>query len=458
MKKHWDSLKAKSNLAQIQSSAPSTTSDVVVEVDSKSKKRGSAASSSGSRKKKKVSQEIDNQSNNNAAVAVNRTTTETGKESSFIPNLIKLYLKYIDQVSAEANESVVIAFIETFLEFLIDLLSQLPTRRFLRTLLDDLNIITSTKLSYYYKSSVSAEKNESASSSSLIVHLTEILDKYMNFPFHDQTGKAALPQEITTRYYSRVHQLQQIAYNHYFEELKDLVFSSIGRLLKEETLRKHFLPLSLSQVIDIVIKLGRLSHTDIKLLKDKYMPSTAVIGESLTDNELEEDMDCEELYEYIIQVLLDYLLPRPSPLEEINNLPLYPTEKIFWNANLIPASQVASVDKVFALPKLNLQFLTMFDYLLRNFILYRVESVYQIRQDIVDAIKRMGHYEGMKGNIVFKGWARMGIPINSVAINDIGKPTLGAIAPAFVNASTTVIPITVYNCLFILNAFQSQYF
>lgn len=42
-----------------------------------------------------------------------------------------------------------------------------------------------------------------------------------------------------------------------------------------------------------------------------------------------------------------------------------------------------------ALPKLNLQFLTLHDYLLRNFNLFRLESTYEIRQDVEDVVTRM---------------------------------------------------------------------
>lgn len=42
-----------------------------------------------------------------------------------------------------------------------------------------------------------------------------------------------------------------------------------------------------------------------------------------------------------------------------------------------------------ALAKLNLQFLTLHDYLLRNFNLFRLESTYEIRQDIEDVVFRM---------------------------------------------------------------------
>ena len=45
-----------------------------------------------------------------------------------------------------------------------------------------------------------------------------------------------------------------------------------------------------------------------------------------------------------------------------------------------------------ALPKLNLQFLTFHDYLLRNFNLFRLEATYEIREDISDVIGRVGAF------------------------------------------------------------------
>lgn len=45
-----------------------------------------------------------------------------------------------------------------------------------------------------------------------------------------------------------------------------------------------------------------------------------------------------------------------------------------------------------ALPKLNLQFLTFHDYLLRNFNLFRLEATYEIREDISDVIGRVAAF------------------------------------------------------------------
>lgn len=54
-------------------------------------------------------------------------------------------------------------------------------------------------------------------------------------------------------------------------------------------------------------------------------------------------------------------------------MPLYPTEDIIWNEAVVP-TEYYNGNKCLALPKLNLQFLTLHDYLLRNFQLFRLES------------------------------------------------------------------------------------
>lgn len=50
---------------------------------------------------------------------------------------------------------------------------------------------------------------------------------------------------------------------------------------------------------------------------------------------------------------------------QVNELPLYPNETLLWDENLVPLGQYYG-GKVMALPKLNLQFLTSHDYLLRR--------------------------------------------------------------------------------------------
>lgn len=62
-----------------------------------------------------------------------------------------------------------------------------------------------------------------------------------------------------------------------------------------------------------------------------------------------------------------------SQLDALNEMPLYPTDDIIWDENIVP-TEYFSGEGCLALPKLNLQFLTLHDYLLRNFNLFRLES------------------------------------------------------------------------------------
>ncbi len=62
-------------------------------------------------------------------------------------------------------------------------------------------------------------------------------------------------------------------------------------------------------------------------------------------------------------------------------------QDILFDDNLVP-SQNYTGEGTLALPKLNLQFLTFHDYLLRNFNLFRLESTYEIREDLALVVER----------------------------------------------------------------------
>jgi intron-binding protein aquarius len=53
-------------------------------------------------------------------------------------------------------------------------------------------------------------------------------------------------------------------------------------------------------------------------------------------------------------------------------------QEFIWDENLVPGEYYQGENPL-ALPKLNLQFLTLHDYLLRNFKLFQLESTYEIR-------------------------------------------------------------------------------
>ncbi len=92
---------------------------------------------------------------------------------------------------------------------------------------------------------------------------------------------------------------------------------------------------------------------------------------------------------YLLEVLITTYQRRQFQREVVNAMPLYPTEQLLFDQNKVPSLNYTG-EHCLALPKLNLQFLTLYDYLLRNFHLFRLEATYEIREDIADVIKRLG--------------------------------------------------------------------
>merc|ERR1719446_824584 len=96
----------------------------------------------------------------------------------------------------------------------------------------------------------------------------------------------------------------------------------------------------------------------------------------------------ERLRKLLVEILINRLQRPTMQQDDIEKMPLYPTEQLIWDPNLVPEENYSGEFSL-ALPKLNLQFLTIHDYLLRNFNLFRLESTYEVRGDVHDSIPRM---------------------------------------------------------------------
>lgn len=177
-------------------------------------------------------------------------------------------------------------------------------------------------------------------------------------------------------------------------------------------------------ILDIAGKLGRLSERDLESFyapgEKANAPSTqSIVKSSITLLSPVEFLEDSPQRSFILDVLIDALSERRNQLETLNRLSLYPSEELLWDQYQVPLENTYSSDYPLALPKLNLQFLTIHDYLLRNFILFRLESAFEIREDIIDSIKRMGPKSGAKGTTLFGGWARMALPIFQANIDEV---------------------------------------
>ncbi|CAK9317062.1 unnamed protein product [Citrullus colocynthis] len=337
-------------------------------------------------------------------------------EVKFLRNLIEEFLEVLDgEVFPQSNsgdgndqfidvnglvegDNACILYCERFMEFLIDLLSQLPTRRYLRPLVADVGVVAKCHLSALYKH----EKGK------LFAQLVDLLQFYEGFEINDHVGTQLTDDEVLQSHYDRVQSFQLLAFKK-IPKLRELALANVGSIHKRADLAKKLLVLSLPELKDLVC-------SKLKLVSKEDPWSDRV--------------------DFLIEVVVSFFEKQQSQKEAINALPLYPNEEIMWDESVVPSINYSG-EGCLALPKLNLQFLTLHDYLLRNFNLFRLESTYEIREDIQEAVPHLLAYINNEGQTAFRGWSRMAVPIKEFKITEVKQPNIGEVKPSSVTADVT---------------------
>uniref|UniRef100_A0ABM5FAI4 RNA helicase aquarius isoform X1 n=1 Tax=Pogona vitticeps TaxID=103695 RepID=A0ABM5FAI4_9SAUR len=331
------------------------------------------------------------------------TKAQAYQERRFLSQLIQKFISVLKSIPISGPVSMdKVHYCERFIELMIDLEALLPTRRWFNTVLDDSHLVV-----HCYLSSLAKREKEGH----LFCQLLDMLKFYTGFEINDQTGNALTENEMTTIHYDRITSLQRAAFAH-FPELYNFALSNVSAVDTRDSLVKLFGPLSPNTLHQVASYLCLLPA-------------------------LPEGEDTSYGKDVLLELLVSRHERRISQIQQLNQMPLYPTEKIIWDENIVP-TEYYSGEGCLALPKLNLQFLTLHDYLLRNFNLFRLESTYEIRQDIEDSVSRMKPWQSEYGGVVFGGWARMAQPIVSFTVIEVSKPNIGENWPMRVRADVTV--------------------
>ncbi|XP_076822195.1 RNA helicase aquarius-like [Clavelina lepadiformis] len=318
------------------------------------------------------------------------TKQKNNFDRTFLQNLMN---KFCDMVSAKEFSNDLIDYCQRFLDLLIDLVSCLPTRRWFNTLLSDSHVVVRCTKSALYDND------------DVFTQLVETLRMYASFEVNDLTGEPLSKQEMVSVHYQRINRLQKCAFAK-FPALREFSLGTVAHIDKREALTKHMRGLSIDDLTRLC------NEVDIKTLG--------------TDSK-----------DAVLEMLVSYHERRPTQLDAINASPLYPTEHVLWDDNLTKTENFM-MDTCLALPKLNLQFLTLHDYLLRNFNLFRLESAYEIRNDIEDAVHKMRALAAEDGGCVFRGWARMALPVQTFSIVEVAKPNISESCPSQVRADVSI--------------------
>ncbi|KAG7361498.1 DNA-binding protein [Nitzschia inconspicua] len=309
-------------------------------------------------------------------------------------------------------------FLHRSLELLIDLLSLESARLFLVSYLESIDFSVRCRL---------AVGNEFAIPENLrlVQYLLTKVNSLLVFPIQDTTHKSLSKVDMISLHHDRATTLQKIAYRHYPRDLQQVIYSGVGLLCADNTaknsyLERSFVGFSDDQLTDLLYRL-RLIPDNEKIRNRKYM----------------------------LQVLANHLYIPPYPTDQLKAYPLYPTEGVLWDLSVIPASSFQlRATQVLALPKLNSQYLSFQDYLIRNFELVRLESAYEIRSDIVNVVKRVRPVlrqtsvedeDDILLKTEFNGWSRMALELTEPAkITEVRPPKLGEITSSQVTLEFTV--------------------
>ena len=329
----------------------------------------------------------------------------------YMRRLIDKYFEVLHSIDTKEDADIAseVEFCEYFLMLMIDLEALLPTRRFFDTVLDDAKIVVVSAVS-----TLATKLGEMEGR--LFVKLLGQLKFYTRFEISNSTGEELSRQETTMMHYDRITALQRAVFTKY-PEMRKFALDTVASVDDPRSLEKYFSTVS----------------TDVLRSIAEFLALYPAREKEGTE---EVDMEDSER-EVLLKTLIFRHEKRISQLQELNEMPLYPTEKIIWDEDVVPG-EFYNGETVLALPKLNLQFLTLNDYLLRNFKLFQLESTYEIRGDVEDAVARLKPWCPDDGEITFNGWARMAQPITAFSIVEVAKPNIGESQPSRVRADVSI--------------------
>ncbi|KAL4787560.1 P-loop containing nucleoside triphosphate hydrolase protein [Aspergillus varians] len=322
-------------------------------------------------------------------------------ERSWLYTMLLDFLRRLN--GSEKDQADDLRYCERFLEFLVDLESQLPTRRYVNTLLKDIHLLPIMRLSQLYRSAENA----------LFRDFYNLVKHFTAFAINDYTGEALSSQAMYEAHCHDLAQLQRTSMKHFRDKLTILALSNYG---------------SIEQRSELEGQLGSLGDSELQSLCSHLGFRTSYSKQANVASN-------RPLY---MEILLSYYERKTSFQETASHLSVVPTEESLYDPSLL-RNETYDGSRPLAIPKLNLQYLSLGDFLWRSFLLYRAEAFFQIRKDMESIVKRMQPRSSQDGKtLTFDGFSRMAIPISKPAIIEVAPPRVGSNKPAFVRAEITI--------------------
>jgi intron-binding protein aquarius len=299
-------------------------------------------------------------------------------DSSWLFSMVADFLGHVNNNSAVSAEETL--YCQRFLEFLTDLASTLPTSRYTNALFQDLCVLPIIRRSHKLRDQLGGQAD--------LLH---------HFLTHSRTKES---------HYAAVSFLQRIALKHFPQLLKVLSLSNIG--LVDLDVDAHLTSLSNDNLTDLCNLLD---------LRTTW-PKAASI---------------EPTRDLLVEILREQY-QRPKDFRDaVCRLSVLPTEESLYEVVTLE-NDAYDGSIPLALPKINLQYLNLNDFMWRSFQLHRTEALFEIRKDMELTVRKLKPKANAANKTEFSGFSKMAIPIDKPAIIEVGQPKVGSTTPGFVRA------------------------
>lgn len=295
------------------------------------------------------------------------------------------------------------AVIQRMIIMLVDLMSQLPTRRYVGAILQDYQVFPLLELALLNIGDNHQDLRE----------IVTVLAETCRFEVDDITGQALSPAEVTATKYEKLKQLQRTVFldDTWKVEMEEVYMLNLAKLRR---------PANLARL------LGKLNHVEMARLCSKLNIRTSSVATGAPHSK-----------EVLCHILVNSFIVHDSRIAKINSQPSYPTEINIWDRKMLGSGNWDQRE-ILTIPKLNLQFLTVDDFLFRNYTLMRLEHEYNTRSHIEAIVRRLSPYPSVdphnKNLTAFNGKDRMAMIIESFKFVEVSKPKVGESVPGLVQA------------------------
>ena len=246
----------------------------------------------------------------------------------------------------------------------------------------------------------------------LLRDLFVLLRHFMNFSLDDNTGGQYTRTQSHERHYESLARLQRTALRHFKSKLTILALSNCGAIDRREDLESQLSEMTDDELRELCRLLG-------------YRTSYPIAANIHIDRE------------FLVEILISAHERRKTFQEAIRDLSIQPTEVELYDQSLV-RNEMYNGSRSLAIPKLNLQYLSVGDFLWRSFILYRCEQFFEIRIYLEDIIRRLQPEDTGSDAVRFGGFSRTALPIAKPAILEAAPAKVGYDRPAFVRAEVTL--------------------